>query len=108
MAFLQQILQAVRGPIVLIWDRHPIHKRAKVQDFLAAHRRLHVFDFPVAAPELNPAEFIWSQITAYTACTAPHDRQELRRNVVAALARVRNSQHRLHACLLGSRLDWIH
>ncbi len=108
MAFLRQILQAVQGPIVLVWDRHPIHKRAKVQEFLAIQRRLHVFYFPVAAPELNPAEFVWSQIAEYTASTAPHDRHELRGHVLAAIARIRSSQSRLHACLLGSRLDWIH
>jgi len=62
-AFLQQILDRVSGPIVMVWDRHPIHKRKMVQEFLAKHKRLHVFYFPVAAPELNPAEFVWTQAT---------------------------------------------
>lgn len=105
-AFLKQILRTVSGPIALVWDRHPIHKRKSVQDFLATQKRLHVFYFPVAAPELNPAEFVWTQITEYTAGTAPHNRIELQDNIFAAVARTRNSQKRLHACLLGSRLDW--
>lgn len=106
-AFLQQILDRVFGPIVLVWDRHPIHKRKAVQDFLAAHKRLHTFYFPVAAPELNPAEFIWTQATEYTAGTAPHNGKELHTNVFNAIARTRTSQKRLQACLLGSRLDWM-
>lgn len=106
-AFLQQILRRVPGPIVLVWDRHPIHKRKTVQNFLGNHKRLHMFYFPVAAPELNPAEFIWTQAAEYTAGTAPPNRQELQTNIFNAIARTRTSQKRLLACLLGTRLDWI-
>lgn len=106
-AFLHQILHLVSGPLVLVWDRHAIHKRKLVQEFLAAQKRLQMFYFPVAAPELNPTEFVWTQISEYTAGTAPHNRQELQGNILAAVARTRRSQKRLHACLLGSRLDWI-
>ena len=105
-AFLQQILRCVPGPIVLVWDRHPIHKRKIVQEFLAKHKRLQAFYFPVAAPELNPVEFVWTQISEYTAGTAPHNHDELKTNVLAGIARTRNSQKRLQACLLGSRLNW--
>lgn len=106
-AFLKQILRTVSGHIVIVWDRHPIHKRRAVQDFLATQKRLHMYYFPVAAPELNPAEFVWTQISEFTAGTAPHDRDELRTNVLAGIARTRNSLKRLQACLLGSRLNWI-
>ena len=106
-AFLQQILDRVSGPIVMVWDRHPIHKRKMVQEFLAKHKRLHMFYFPVAAPELNPAEFVWTQTTEYMAGTAPHDSQELQTNVCNATARTRASQKRLQACLLGTRLKWF-
>lgn len=106
-AFLQQIFNRVSGPIVLVWDRHPIHKRKLVQEFLASHKRLHMFYFPVAAPELNPAEFIWTQATEYTAGTAPHSSQELQTNVYNAIARTRTSQKRLQACLLGTHINWI-
>jgi putative transposase len=106
-AFLQQILNRVSGSIVLVWDRHPIHKRRMVQEFLAKHKQLHMFYFPVAAPELNPAEFVWTQATEYTAGTAPHNSKELQTNVFNAIARTRSSQKRLQACLLGTHLTWI-
>ena len=105
--FLRQILRLVSGPIVLVWDRHPIHKRKTVQDFLATHKRVHMFYFPVAAPELNPAEFIWTQTAEHTAGTAPHNAKELQKNIFYALARIRTSHQRSQACLLGSRLDWF-
>ena len=107
LAFLQQILIRVSGPIVLVWDRHPIHKRKMVQEFLGNHKRLHMFYFPVAAPELNPVEFIWTQTTEYTSGTAPHNAMELQTNIFNAIARTRSSQKRLHSCLLGTHLDWI-
>lgn len=107
-AFLQQILDRVSGPMLLVWDRHPIHKRKMVQDFLAKHKRLHVFYFPVAAPELNPAEFIWTQASEYTAGTAPHNAKELQTIVFNAIARTRGSQKRLQACLRGTHLKWFH
>jgi transposase len=106
-AFLKQILRIVCGSIVLVWDRHPIHKRKVVQEFLQSHKRLVVFEFPVAAPELNPAEFIWTQTKEYIAGTAPHDKHELQANVYAGIARTRVSQKRLFACLGGSHLDWL-
>jgi len=106
-AFLKQLLELVPGHLVLVWDRHPIHERKMVQDFLAGQKRLHVYSFPVAAPELNPVEFVWTQVTEYTAGTAPHNKYELQANVFAAISRIRISQKRLSACLHGSNLDWL-
>lgn len=105
-AFLKQILDLVRGHIVLVWDRHPIHRRALVKEFIRTRKRLHVFEFPVAAPELNPAEYIWTQTKEYTAGTAPHDKYELQTNVFAGISRTRISQKRLFACLHNSKLGW--
>jgi transposase len=106
-AFLKQILRLVQGNIVLVWDRHPIHKRKAVQDFIQSQKRFIIFEFPVAAPELNPAEFIWTQAVEYIAGTAPHDKDELQANVFAAISRTRISQSRLFSCLRGSKLDWL-
>ncbi len=104
--FLEHLLRQVRGPIVMVWDKHPIHRRRKVQAFLAAHPRLHVYPFPTCAPELNPAEFVWTQVSEYTANTAPHNKAELSHNVRAGIARTRRSQRRLWACICASGLPW--
>ena len=104
--FLTHVLRRRRGQIVLVWDNHPTHRRKTVQQFLARHPRLHVFPFPSYAPELNPAENLWTQTTEYTAGTAPRRVDELRDNVLAGLQRLRRSQARLWACLYASALPW--
>jgi transposase len=105
-AFLQQILDRV--PVLSSWSGIAIRSTSvRWFRFLATQKRLHMFYFPVAAPELNPAEFIWTQATEYTAGTAPHNGKELQTIVCQAIARTRVSQHRLHDCLLGTHLHWI-
>jgi DDE superfamily endonuclease len=60
-AFLQHLLRHLRGPVDLLWDRGSIHRRREVRTFLADHPRLHVHYFPAYAPELNPAEYVWTR-----------------------------------------------
>jgi len=105
-AFLQHLLEQIAGAIVLVWDKHPIHRRRKVQDFLACHPRLPIYEFPTGAPELNPSEGVWTQVSESTASTAPHNSTELQTNVFAGIARTRRSPRRLWACIFGSDLPW--
>ncbi len=104
--FLTHLLHSTRGPIVLLWDRHPIHRRTLVNDFLDRHPRLHVYKFPTAAPELNPTEMVWTQLNAYITGTAPHNSEELHELVFAGIARTRRSSSRLWACVHASKLPW--
>jgi transposase len=60
--FLKPLLRHLRGPVVLLWDRGPIHRRQLVQDFLHRHPRIHAEYFPAYAPELNPAEYVWNRV----------------------------------------------
>lgn len=105
-AFLNHLLSRIAGVIILLWDKHPMHRRVKVQAFVASQARLLVYEFPTGAPELNPTEGVWTQINEYTASTAPHDRIELHTNVRAGIARTRRSPKRLWACVFGSDLPW--
>jgi transposase len=105
-AFLKQLLRTVRGEIVFVWDHHPIHQRKLVEAFLADEPRLHVYWFPTCAPELNPAEFVWTQLKEHTASTAPHNLCELRLNILSGIAKIRRSQLRLQSGLSASDLSW--
>jgi transposase len=60
-AFLR-LLQATRGgPLTVLWDRHGIHRKARVvQAYLAKHPEIVAEDFPSYAPELNPDEQVWN------------------------------------------------
>lgn len=51
----------LRGPVVLLWDRGPIHRRRAVTQGITAHPRLQVEEFQASAPELNSAEYVWAQ-----------------------------------------------
>jgi len=106
--FLTQLLADIAGPIVLVWDSAPIHTRHKVRDFIAAQPRLHAFFLPKYAPELNPVEFLWAQLSEHLACRASQSIKELKRLVHMALQRSRASRWRLEACLRGADLPWGH
>jgi len=57
---LAKVLDTYPGrPILLLWDRATWHKGPLVREFLAAHPRLELMYFPVAAPDLNPQEHVW-------------------------------------------------
>jgi putative transposase len=105
-AFLKHLLRHVRGPIVLVWDKHPIHRRKKVQQFLDQYPRIHDYEFPTSAPELNPVEFVWTQMEDYLASSAPRDINQLATRVRLALRRIWTSQSRLWACIYTSDLPW--
>jgi putative transposase len=104
--FLQHLLRALRGPVVLVWDNAPIHRRQAVQAFLAQHPRLQVYNFPTYAPELNPVEFVWTQTNDYLAGRTPLRIGELLTTVRQAIARLRRSPAKLWACVYASDLPW--
>jgi transposase len=90
--FLWHLGQQIKGPVLLIWDRSPIHRRANVSEFVAAVGRagLRVELLPAYAPDLNPVEWLWRHLKeeemANLACL---DLEELHEEFHLALARVR-------------------
>ncbi len=106
-AFLHHLLRHLRGPVDLLWDRGPIHRRREVRTFVLAHPRLHVHDFPAYAPELNPAEYVWTQADQALANGAPDDLADLRHGLDAAVRRLRRSQDLLWSCIYASDLPWV-
>jgi hypothetical protein len=104
--FLKQVLKLAPGHIIVVWDNHKIHLSPQTQEFLETHPRLHVYRFPTCAPEVNPVEFVWTQISEYQAGFAPHDMQELCNRVMSGVARTRISRKRMLACLKCSDLSW--
>ena len=104
--FLRHLLRHRRGPVDLLWDRGPIHRRSNVQRFRARHPRLHVHFFPAYAPELNPAEYVWGQADRALANGAPDDLAALRHSLGTAVRRLRRSQDLLWSCIYASALPW--
>ena len=107
MAFLQQLLRHLRGPVVLLWDRSRSHRGVLVRGFLRTHPRLHVESFPGYAPELNPDEFVWNHLKRAVANSAPRDLADLKHLLHPPLMRLRQSQRRLWSCIAASDLPWM-
>lgn len=105
-AFLRSLLQHLRGPIMLLWDRGTIHRRQEVGDYLHHHPRVHMEDFPAYAPELNPAEYIWNQTDRALYNTAPENLADLQTLLSASVARLHSSQKLLWSCIYASDLPW--
>jgi transposase len=106
LAFLRRLLRRQRGPILLLWDSAGIHLRRAVLDFITDHPRLELIVFPKYAPELNPVEFGWTQVSTYLAGRAPRDLPALRVLLQAAIRRLRPHPWRLRACLRATPLCW--
>jgi transposase len=61
--FLKALLRDIRGKVVIVTDRHPAHRAAKVRRFLAdRENRISMHFLPGYAPELNPDEHVWSAL----------------------------------------------
>ena len=59
--FLEQLLAAIPGKLLVIWDGAPVRRCRAAKEYLArgAARRLRLEQLPGYAPELNPDEGIW-------------------------------------------------
>ncbi len=90
--FLEHLGRQIRGPVLLIWDRSPIHRRANVAEFVEAVGRdsLRVGPLPAYAPDLNPVEWLWRHLKevemANLTCL---DLEELHQEFNLALGRIR-------------------
>lgn len=104
--FLKQLLRLIPGKIVLVWDNHKIHISPLTEEFIQKYPCLQVYRFPTCAPELNPVEFVWTQISEHNAGFAPQNILELCHRVQTGVARTRASKKRLLACLKSSGLSW--
>jgi transposase len=74
------------GPIVLVWDNLSVHKMPPMREFIDAHADwLTVVHLPAYAPDLNPAEGIWSMLKGslvnFAARNLDHLAQTVRRRL---------------------------
>jgi transposase len=102
--FLLLLMRHLRGHIIILWDNGQIHKGDQIGDFFHKHPRLHLEFFPGYAPELNPDEGVWGQAKNALANGRPRDKEELRDQVQATLANLRQEPAILRACIHNSEL----
>jgi transposase len=106
-AFLEHLLREVPGRMIIIWDGAPIHRSHTIREFLThgAAPRLHLERLPAYAPELNPGEGLWQQLTGvelrHVGC---FHRPQLRRALREAVKRVRRHPSLIHGFFRGAKL----
>jgi hypothetical protein len=104
--FLRSLLAQIQGPILALWDGAPIHRNGPIKDFITAHPRLLVEQFPGYAPELNPAEFVWCQTDAELANSLLIDQDHLLARLAGKRRKLKCSQPLLWSCIFASDLPW--
>lgn len=63
LAFLERLVAGAERKVFLILDNHPVHWAMAVQQWLDEHQEeLEVFYLPRYSPELNPAEYLNSDV----------------------------------------------
>lgn len=92
--------------LILLWDGLSAHTSKATQTFLKTQRVwLTVERMPSYAPELNPAEYLWSSLKAKdfaNVCSPSLDAMD--KHIHRGLKRIRRSPHILRGCLAASRL----
>jgi transposase len=98
------------APIVLVWDNLTLHLVAGMRAFAAENASwLTVFQLPAYAPDLNPAEGIWSLLKrGVLANLAVADFRQLVRVVKRGLKKIQYRPHLVNGCLAETGLTLMH
>jgi transposase len=92
-------------PLVWIWDNLNLHLVQEIYDFAEENKQwLRIFQMPSYAPELNPAEGIWSLIKRSLADFAAADLRHLTRVIKRKLKKIQFRPHLIDGCLTGTGL----
>lgn len=95
---LKHFRRWIEGPIILIWDRSPVHRARDVTAFLGQHPEIHIEWLPPYAPELNPEEYCHGNVKAGLRNGVFHSKAEIRKNLDKGFARLRRRPDILLGC----------
>lgn len=88
------------GKIVLVWDNLNIHHSTAMRAFIDAHTDwLRVFYLPAYAPELNPAESVWSLLKRSMANFLATDIDHLTGMIKHRLKMIQHHPEAIDGCL---------
>jgi len=92
---LRSLRRHLSGAVILLWDGLPAHRSAHTRRHVQAqHRWLHVERLPAYAPELNPVEAMWANLSARElANLCPETLDELSTHVQRGVRRIRRHNH---------------
>lgn len=102
---LEAAHQQLGGPIVLIWDNLNTHTSAAMRELIAARDWLDVIRLPAYAPDLNPAEHVWSHIKRGIGNLIVHGLDQLVTVVKNRLKRIQYRSELIDAFLVHTGLE---
>jgi len=97
--------QQLGGPLVVVWDNLNTHVSRAMTGLIATRPWLTVFRLPPYAPELNPAEAVWSHLKRSLANLTKHNITELTTLVKTRLRRIQYQPGLLDGFLAKTGLD---
>jgi transposase len=106
-AFLEHLGREIGGPVQIVWDRSPIHRRAAVGELVetVGADGLALEMLPAYAPDLNPVEWLWGHLKRVEmknlVCL---DLEELHEELHLALGRIRGKPRLIPAFFDGAGL----
>jgi transposase len=104
---LRRLLRQVRGRLIVVWDRSPIHRGPALRQLLADYPRLEIEELPAYAPDLNPVEQLWNHLKWTRLCNyAATDGHDLHGRLCAELTLIRDDPHRLRSFFDASDLPF--
>ena len=93
------------APLVWCWDNLNIHLAPELADFAKENEAwLRVYRLPAYAPDMNPAEGIWSLLKRSMANFAAADLDGLVRIVKRKLKKIQYRPHLIDGCLAATGL----
>jgi transposase len=93
------------APLVWCRDNLNIHLAPELADFAGENRAwLRIYQLPAYAPELNPAEGIWSLLKRAMVNFAAADLDGLVRIIKRKLKKIQYRPHLIDGCLAGTGL----
>lgn len=103
---LRALRRHLRGPVILLWDGLSAHRAALTKTYLASQAHwLQAERLPAYAPELNPVEQMWANLTRQElANLCPDTLPELAQQTEHGMARISNSAQLLCGFLRHSGL----
>ena len=97
--------QQLGAPIVLVWDNLSTHKMPPMREFIDEHTDwLTVVYLPAYAPQLNPAEGIWSMLKASLVNFAARNPDHLTSAVKRRLKMIQYQSRLVDGCLTQTHL----
>lgn len=88
--FLERLIRVAQHKLFLITDRHPVHRRKMVQQWLEAHSsQIEVFYLPSYSPQLNPVEYLNNDVKQQVHGKSPtRNLDQLKQRVSSSLRKV--------------------